>query len=106
MRLFDLTDRERVEVATPLATSRRFAIVSAMSKTEILAGLKKLTRAELAEVQAGLDTLLGDEWIENGELTEADKTALDEALTEYRANPEAGDSWAAVEARIQTRIRT
>lgn len=53
-----------------------------MSKAEILAELKKLTRPELAEVQAGLDVLLGDDWIESGELSPADRTARDQALTE------------------------
>lgn len=76
-----------------------------MSKAEILAGLKKLSRAELAEVQAGLDAIIGDDWIENGELSAADKAALDSSLADYRAHPEAGSSWKAVAARIRTQLK-
>ena len=76
-----------------------------MSKAEILAGLKKLSRAELAEVQAGLDALLGDDWIENGELSGSDKAALDSALADYRAHPEAGNSWDAVANRLRAQLK-
>ncbi len=76
-----------------------------MSKAEILAGLKKLSRAELAEVQAGLDALLGDDWIENSELSAADKAALDAALADYRAHPEAGSPWEVVAQRIRTQLK-
>ncbi|MFT3830769.1 MAG: hypothetical protein QM691_13785 [Opitutaceae bacterium] len=76
-----------------------------MSKAEILAGLKKLSRAELAEVQAGLDALLGDDWIENGELSAADKAALDSALTDYRAHSDAGSSWETVASRVRAQLK-
>jgi hypothetical protein len=76
-----------------------------MSKTEILAGLKQLSRAELAEVQAGLDALLGDDWIENGELSGSDKAALDSALADYRAHPGAGSSWESVASQIRAQLK-
>lgn len=75
-----------------------------MSKAEILAELPKLNTDELAEVQAKLDELAGDIWLDGGELTEADKAALDEALVEYRANPDAGANWREVLARIKAKL--
>jgi hypothetical protein len=74
-----------------------------MSKAEILAELPKLSPNELAEVQAKLDELIGDGWLDNGELSEADKVALDEGLAEYERSPDAGSSWEEVKARIQAK---
>jgi hypothetical protein len=75
-----------------------------MSKTEILAELSNLQPAELAEVQARLDELAGDAWLDGGELTKADKKALDAALAEYQANPDAGSSWPEVRSRIEKKL--
>lgn len=75
-----------------------------MTKTEILAELPKLTPAELTEVQAKLDELTGDGWTDNGQLSEADKAALDEALAEYKKYPGAVSSWAEVQARIRAKL--
>ena len=61
-----------------------------MSKTEILAELPKLTPEELAEVQAKLDELAGEAWLDRGELTEGDKAALDATLADYHDDPDAG----------------
>lgn len=76
-----------------------------MSKSEILAELPKLTRDELTEVQAKLDELVGEGWMDDGELSAADKTALDEALAAYAKDPEAGSSLEEVEARIRAKLR-
>ncbi len=76
-----------------------------MSKTEILAELPKLRVEELAEVQAKLDELVGEIWLDDGELTDADKAALDAALADYQKNPDAGSPWKEVEARIRARLR-
>ena len=75
-----------------------------MSKTEILAELPKLHLAELAEVQAKLDELAGEVWLDEGELSAADKAALDAALLAYQAHPEAGSTWPQVRARIQAKL--
>jgi hypothetical protein len=76
-----------------------------MSKAEILTELPKLTTEELAEIQAKLDELAGEAWLDAGELTDADKTALDAALATYKKNPGAGSSWPEVEARIRAKLR-
>lgn len=76
-----------------------------MGKAEILAELPRLSADELAEVQAKLDEIAGEVWLDGGELSDADKAALDAALAEYRANPEAGSSWPEVLERIQAKLR-
>ncbi len=75
-----------------------------MSKAEIIAELPKLTTDELADVQARLDELAGEAWLDRGELSDADKSALDAALAEYQKNPEVGSSWQEVEARIRAKL--
>ncbi len=74
-----------------------------MSKAEIIAELPKLTTDELADVQARLDELAGEAWLDRGELSDADNSALDSALAEYQKNPEVGSSWHEVEARIRAK---
>jgi hypothetical protein len=76
-----------------------------MSKTEILAELPKLKAEELAVVQAKLDELFGEVWLDGGELTDIDKTALDAALANYEKSPDAGSSWDEVKARVQAKLR-
>jgi hypothetical protein len=76
-----------------------------MSKAEILAELPKLTAEELAEVQARLDELAGESWLNGGELSDTDKVVLDAALAEYKKNPDGGSSWQEVEARIRAKLR-
>ena len=77
-----------------------------MSKTEILTELPKLTPGELIEIQAKLDELVGEVWSDSGELTDADKAKLNDALIEYQKNPEAGSSWEEVEARMRAKLNS
>ena len=76
-----------------------------MSKNEILAELARLSPEDLAEVQAKLDELAGESWQDRGELTDADKSALDEGLSEYQKSPDAGSPWDEVKARVQSKLR-
>lgn len=76
-----------------------------MSKLEILTELSNLQPGDLSDVQAKLDELAGLQWLDNGELSEADKVALDAGLADYNANPDSGRSWDEVEARIEQRLR-
>lgn len=75
-----------------------------MSKVEILAELPHLSAADLAEVQAKLDELAGRAWQDRGELSDADKQALDSTLVAYEKSPDAGSSWHDVKARVQARL--
>ena len=76
-----------------------------MSKAEIIAALPQLSPEDRAEVQAKLDELAGDRWQDGGELSDADKQALDASLVEYRKSPDAGSSWDDVKARVQAKLR-
>ena len=80
-------------------------MIGRMSKTEILAQLPKLTPADLAEVQAKLDELSADAWLDRGELSDADKRTLDASLVAYQSSPDEGSSWDAVKARVEAKLR-
>jgi len=43
-------------------------------------------------IQTRLDELVGEAWLDGGELSEADKLALDASLADYQKNPEVGSS--------------
>ena len=75
-------------------------------KQEVLKVIKpsEAERNELADIQARLDELAGDAWLDRGELSDADKSALDAALAQYQKNPEVGSSWQEVEARIRAKL--
>ena len=75
-----------------------------MSTAEILDQLPKLTLNELAQVQAKLDELAGEAWLDDEELSGADKAILNATLAEYEKNPNAGSTWEQVEARIRERL--
>ena len=76
-----------------------------MSKAEIIAELPRLSPEDRADVQAKLDELAGEAWQDQGELSDADKQALDAALAAYKAAPDAGSSWDEVKARVQAKLR-
>lgn len=77
-----------------------------MSKTEILSELPKLTPAERQEIRLHLARLDGEQWLDGDDpLTDAEKALLDARLAAYEIDPEAGSSWAEVEARIKTRLK-
>jgi putative addiction module component (TIGR02574 family) len=76
-----------------------------MSKVEILEELPKLTIEERQEIRQKLAELDGDGWLDADEpLTDAEKSLLDARLAAYEKDPDAGSSWAEVEARIQARL--
>ena len=77
-----------------------------MSKTEILSELPKLTPAERQEIRLHLARLDGEQWLDGDDpLTDAEKALLDARLAAYEKDPEAGSSWAEVEARIKARLK-
>ena len=75
-----------------------------MSKAEIIAALPRLSPEDRAEVQAKLDELAAEAWLDRGELTDADKQSLGAALAEYEKSPNAGSSWDEVKAHVQARL--
>lgn len=77
-----------------------------MSKAEILTELPKLTPAERQEIRLHLARLDGEQWLDGDDpFTDAEKALLDARLAAYEKDPEAGSSWAEVEARIRSRLK-
>ena len=75
-----------------------------MGKAEIIAELPRLSPEERAEVQAKLDELAGESWQDRGDLSDADRQALDAAGAAYEKSPDAGSSWDEVKARVRARL--
>jgi len=73
-----------------------------MSKADILAELPKLTADDRSEILDQLWSLEEQEALRRGPSPE-EKTLLDAELADYAANPNAGGSWAEVQARLRHR---
>lgn len=82
----------------PPATCYPFA----MSKSDILAELPKLTSADRSEILDQLWSLEEQEALRRGPSPE-EKILLDAELEDYAANPAVGSSWAEVQARLRQR---
>jgi putative addiction module component (TIGR02574 family) len=77
---------------------------SAMSKAEILAELPKLSELERDEIAAKLRELKGDDWLDEGELTEDDKRLIEARIAEHERNPDAAIPLEEFEARLKKRL--
>jgi putative addiction module component (TIGR02574 family) len=76
-----------------------------MSKVEILEELPKLTSEERHEIRLKLAELDDNLWLDDDDpLTNEEKALLDARLAAYEKDPDAGSSWAEVEARIRARL--
>ena len=75
-----------------------------MSKAEILAELPKLTREERREVVKKVHEIDGDDWLDEGELSYAEKALLEARLAEHERNPGSAIPWSAFEARLAQRL--
>ncbi len=76
-----------------------------MSTEEILAELSKLKPDELAQIQARLDELAGNSWLDSGKLSDREKAILDESIALYQLNPSAGSSWSDATSRIRGKLQ-
>lgn len=77
-----------------------------MSFNEVMAELPRLTPAERQELRLQLARLDGEQWLDGDDpLTDTEKALLDARLAAYAKDPEAGSSWAEVEARIRSRLK-
>jgi putative addiction module component (TIGR02574 family) len=79
--------------------------LNAMSKTEIINELSKLTPEELEEVRLKLAELRREQWIDDGELSDEDKALFEQRIADYQKDPSAGSSWEEVEARIRAHLK-
>ena len=64
-----------------------------MSKAEIIEALPRLTTEERSEIQARLDELAGEGWLDGGELTNQEKLLLNSRLDECERNPASFVPW-------------
>ena len=77
-----------------------------MSKFEILAALALLQPEERREVRAKLDQLDGfapDDWLDDGELSAAEKHLVEERIADYEKHPEISIPWAVAEEELRRR---
>ena len=80
--------------------------MGAMSKTEILEELPKLTKTERQEIRLRLAELDSDDWLDDEDpLTDHEKALLDARLAAYAKDAGAGSTWEEVECRIRARLR-
>ncbi len=76
-----------------------------MSKSEILAEIPKLTKAERYEIRVKLAEIDGDGWLDDDDpLTDAEKTLLEARLEDMEKHPEKSIPWAEAEARLKARF--
>jgi hypothetical protein len=71
-----------------------------MSKSEILQELPKLKTEERREIFDRICEMEEMELLNGKGPSSEEKALLDRELEEYRKNPDAGSSWAEVEARL------
>ena len=76
-----------------------------MSVAEIIAKLPSLSATERLEVQAKLDELASDDWLDL-DMPQSHKDALDEALADYERSPDEGSSLEEVEARVRAKLKS
>jgi len=76
-----------------------------MSSADIIALLPKLSIAERAAIQAKLDELAGDGWLDDGELTDDEKRLLDSRLDECDRDPSSFVPWEQAKAKIMASLK-
>jgi putative addiction module component (TIGR02574 family) len=76
-----------------------------MSKAEIIEELPKLTPEERSEIQARLDDLAGQGWLDGGELTDDEKRLLDSRLDECERHPSSFVPWEQAKAQIKASLK-
>lgn len=72
-----------------------------MSKAEILQELPKLKAEERREIFELICDIEERDLLSGGAPTAGEKALLDRELEDYRSSPEAGSTWAEVEARLR-----
>lgn len=76
-----------------------------MSKAEILAQLPKLSVAEREEVRLRLAEIDGEEWLDDGTLTDDQKALLEARFRDLEANPHASIPWEEAKAQLLAALK-
>ena len=77
-----------------------------MSRSEILAALALLSPEERREVRAKLNQLDGfapEDWLDDGELSAAEKRLIEERIADFEKHPESSILWAVAEEELKRR---
>ncbi|HEY4246903.1 MAG TPA: hypothetical protein VGM64_08610 [Lacunisphaera sp.] len=74
-----------------------------MSLKEVMAELPKLTLGERDLLRVRLAELAGEEWMDEGQLSAAEKALIEERVAEHERNPAAAISWEMMEAKLKAR---
>ena len=76
-----------------------------MSKAEIIEELPKLSLEDRAEIQAKLDELGGEGWLDGDDpLTNEQKALLEARLDDLEKHPEKSTPWPEAAARLKARF--
>jgi putative addiction module component (TIGR02574 family) len=75
-----------------------------MSKTEILNELSKLTREDRREIVRRVHELDGDDWLDEGELSDEERALLESRLADHERNPDSAIPWEEFEPRLSRRL--
>ena len=76
-----------------------------MSKADILLELPKLELEERREIFDRICDIEERDVLNGAQPTAEEKAMLDRELEEYKSNPNAGSTWAEVEARLRKKSR-
>jgi len=76
-----------------------------MSKSEILEELTKLTREERNEVRLRLAEIDGEQWLDDGELTDEERRLIDRRLDECEHNPGSFIPWDEAKSKILASLK-
>ena len=76
-----------------------------MSKSEILQELVKLTPEERNEIRLRLAEIDGEQWLDDGELTDEEKSLIDRRLDECEHNPGSFIPWDEAKSRILASLK-
>ncbi len=74
-----------------------------MSFNELMAELPKMTPEQRDLIRIKLAELEGEEWMDDGELTPAQKIIIEERIAEHERNPAAAIAWEVMEAKLKAR---
>lgn len=75
-----------------------------MSFAEVMAELPKLTPEQRDLLRVRLAELAGEEWMDDGELSPAEKALIEERIAEHRRDPASGLNFDEIEKRLRARF--
>jgi putative addiction module component (TIGR02574 family) len=76
-----------------------------VSKAEILAELPRLSAADREELRLRLAELDGQEWLDDGTLTDSQKALLETRFCDLEMKPESSIPWEQAKARLLAALR-